>query len=1208
MTLLRTVGFEASASPIGKRMTAVLSDNSLICVVHDNNQNIATPDGGDNTGIPKLYVMYSVDRVTFSLKATIDLPAGLGGVGVLSVCADSANNLHIAYRTGTGSISYTKGTWAAGPTWTFSGGVSVAAFPGASGATDIQFTRIDIDVLGTSANNPVVAAIVSDTRTASKKVELRCYVRNNSGVWIAQTVQNLVPGAAALAYSEDVSVSANQTAVAADNMAYFAVSAQRISSAAKDFGGVVYMFKTLITTGVTQRVDNIHAGYGAGYGDMMRKFWLFNISDKRWILTGCVDAAEWTAYTWVWDWNTTTNVATTVVPPSLSSGNGAISNTASRNLWMTVNYSRGTNTVVYYGIGTGGFPKIYCYAARLDLTQQKIFYQTGAQQFANNYAPSGAPTAAIWGGAHPRSVVNGQQADIFAFWWKAGTTTVYKVESIQKRNFNAPTLIKPATGTVVNTDRPSLQATLSSPVAYAPFRSKQQWQIASDSGFTTNSRIVTEPDTDYRQYVNTPPIATEPVDAAGELSQGTWYVRSRTVDEYGWPGAWSTGQSFTVTHPPVGGNLAPNNGQIVIYGSFGAVNFTWSFTDSSPYDFQTAYQIVVENANDGSVLVDSGKISAVLPLGNNDGSGSVNLPTTAKDIPLRWRVYLWDSDDVRGAASAYSAFYITDAPAPTITSPAFNAVLTTGSPTIAWTPGLAGGKTQTNFRVLVTTADQQVYDTGWVAGADSSFVIPPGYLRNTTFYTVVVGIRDSLGLDAAVQSQFSTSWTPPASPQGLAIDPSELDTRGFIYASLNPAGFDVDFITFNLYRRALGSTEWELVVQWTAPNASYLVYRDYLVGANQTYQYTVTQVVDRFGDIVESSIETGKIITIKSRSTAYWLIHPNNASEQSIPLFQVTSDDPVESFEQENYHILNRGTKTEFGDRLGYSGTLAAQLRDRFITGKERTNFVLNPTMTRKGADSSTPSRFATYLTGTVASVLTNIEAPGVPSVTGKLEICKLDIQDIAPATTARAGVKTTGPVRDIRVEPLWNGSAYVSFWVAETLDGSHGTHLRLRTLDTAAAQVTDSGYVAPTLLETNVYGWKRYGLSVALALNVTDVEISVGVNGTGGATTSDQSLLLAGVQLETGGFTPYFDGNQFGGEWIGEQDDSASRTIGFYTARQQAQALSALKNERSYIYLRNPFGDIWKIAPGNIGGGRIAGVGTSEFTDVSIPYQEVDF
>lgn len=1210
MTLLKTVGYEQSTAPVAKRMTAVLSDNTLLMAVVDNNQAAVTGDGGDNTAVPKLYIYHSADRTTFTLKATVNLSM-LGTSIVCSIALDASNNFHFVYRTSTGNLTYFKGTWAAGPAWSVGTAETVVTFPGTTGLTTIAYTRVDIDVLGTSVVNPVVAAIMNDTRSGTKKVELRAFVRNNSNVWVAQTAQSLVANDSALSYSEDVSISANQLAIAADNFGYFAVSAQRIGSAGKDFGGVVYMFKTLVTTGVMQRVDNIHSNYGAGYGDMLRKFWLFNISDRRWVLTGLLDAGSWAAYTLVFDWNTTTNVMTTVVPPTISSGNGSVSNKFARNSWTTVTYSRGTNTLAYYGIGSWSSPpvtRIFDFAARIDLTQQKVFYQTGNQQFANNYAPSGAPPSGLWGGGHARSSVAGQYADIYAFWWKAGTTAVYRVESVSKRQFNAPVLVKPAATTVVNTDRPVLQATLAFPVLYAPFRAKQQWQLASDSGFTTNLRTVTEPDADYRLFQVNPPIATEPVDAPGELTQGTWYVRSRSLDEYGWAGAYSAAQSFSVSHPPLAGQLAPRNGTIVLYGSFGAINFTWKFTDSSPYDYQTSYRIVVENATDSSVVVDSGKIAASLVLGNNDGSGVVNLPTTAKDIPLRWKVYVWDSDDVMGPPSEYATFYVTDAPAPTITSPTLNAVLTTGSPTIVWTSGLAGGKTQTAFRVLITSAAATIYDTGWAIGPDTSFAIPSGFLRNLTNYTVVVGIKDNLNLDASVQSTFSTSWTPPASPTGLAIDPSQFDSRGFMYASLSPVGFDVDFIAFNLYRRALGSTDWTPVIQWTSPNANYLVYRDFLVGANQTYQYTATQVVERFGDVVESALEAGVIITLKSQSTAYWLIHPTSPAELSIPLYQVTSDDPNEEFEQAVFHLLNRGNKVEYGDRLGYVGTLAAQLRDRWINGKERTNFILNPTLTKNDADSSLPSRFTTYLAGTVTSIITDIEAPGVPSVSGRLDICKLDIQDIAPATTNRAGVMTTVSVRDIRVEPLWNGTAYVSCWVQEVLDSSHATHMRLRTLTVTGTQVTDSGYIAPTLLESNVYGWKRYGLSVALGVTVMQIEVSLGVNGNGGATTSDQTLLLSGMQLETGAFSPYFDGSQFGSEWIAGADDSASRTTGFHTARQQAEALSRLKNDRNFIYLRNPFGDIWKIAPGNMPRARIAGVGTSEFADVSIPYQEVDF
>ena len=51
---------------------------------------------------------------------------------------------------------------------------------------------------------------------------------------------------------------------------------------------------------------------------------------------------------------------------------------------------------------------------------------------------------------------------------------------------------------------------------------------------------------------------------------------------------------------------------------------------------------------------------------------------------------------------------------------------------------------------------------------------------------------------------------------------------------------------------------------------------------------------------------------------------------------------------------------------------------------------------------------------------------------------------------------------------------------------------------------------------------------------------------------------------------------------------------------------LEDMKAESQNTYLRTPFGDIYKVSVGNLGIGRIAGVGEAEFCDVSIPYSQV--
>lgn len=69
---------------------------------------------------------------------------------------------------------------------------------------------------------------------------------------------------------------------------------------------------------------------------------------------------------------------------------------------------------------------------------------------------------------------------------------------------------------------------------------------------------------------------------------------------------------------------------------------------------------------------------------------------------------------------------------------------------------------------------------------------------------------------------------------------------------------------------------------------------------------------------------------------------------------------------------------------------------------------------------------------------------------------------------------------------------------------------------------------------------------------------------------------------------------------------DVQLRNTGGTSARIKKQALENMKSQSQNTYLRTPFGDIYKVSVGNLVIGRIAGVGESEFCDVSIPYSQV--
>lgn len=65
-------------------------------------------------------------------------------------------------------------------------------------------------------------------------------------------------------------------------------------------------------------------------------------------------------------------------------------------------------------------------------------------------------------------------------------------------------------------------------------------------------------------------------------------------------------------------------------------------------------------------------------------------------------------------------------------------------------------------------------------------------------------------------------------------------------------------------------------------------------------------------------------------------------------------------------------------------------------------------------------------------------------------------------------------------------------------------------------------------------------------------------------------------------------------------------RDSGLTTARQKRLRLEELQGQARSLYFRNPFGDVFRVSCGDLAISRIAGVGLSEFFDLTIPYQEV--
>lgn len=477
----------------------------------------------------------------------------------------------------------------------------------------------------------------------------------------------------------------------------------------------------------------------------------------------------------------------------------------------------------------------------------------------------------------------------------------------------APSAVSPAAASVVGTDIPALGATASGAPDSQPV--KIEWQLATDAGFSLNIRSVIEPDSAFR--VSGP--STYIVPNINQLFQGVWFIRARHVDAYGQTSPWSAANSFTVTHPPQANNLVPTGGKYIPFDSVAGVTFTWTFGDTSPVDFQTAYQIIIEKNSDGSLVLDTGKTV---------GAGttvSLLISDTLKDVALRWKIRVWDSDDVTGGYSPYSVFFTSDKPTLTITSPVDNSSITSGRPEVDWMFTAPAGRTQAKYRVTFTVVGGSVaFDTNDVSSSATVYAPTQTILHNEMTYDIKVVVTDSVGLTQEQTVRVTTAFVLPPTVAYVA-DPSYYGTSGYVRVTWI-ATEDPFFLMWRIYRRLVGETEWTNVIG-EVTEGTINEYHDWLVPSGASYEYAVVQVVDRFGEEVESDIPEGYIVSTVIEDGGYWLVDPIDETN-NVELYLVKSDGYTKPRERAEYQVIGRGRHIDMGESLGITGSLVAQLRD----------------------------------------------------------------------------------------------------------------------------------------------------------------------------------------------------------------------------------------------------------------------------------------
>lgn len=424
-------------------------------------------------------------------------------------------------------------------------------------------------------------------------------------------------------------------------------------------------------------------------------------------------------------------------------------------------------------------------------------------------------------------------------------------------------------------------------------------------------------------------------------AQGTWYLRVRTGGTDSLPySPWTDTLTWTSAHIPAATIIGPGNDSRILYGS--ATAFSFNVTDPSPNEAMSAYEIEVQRNDDSTSVLDTGKVASTFPKGQNVVSGAIS--STYKDVVLRWRVRVWDSTDTASQWSAWSLFRLVDAPVVTITTPADDGTVTTGAPTVTWTVGLTSDRTQASAVVRIFDLDgNQIWQRTVTGNATKTVTPATPVLVNGQQYTVTVTVNDTASLTGSDTNNFTATYVSP-SPLKYLIE-SRLDDDGYILVDWSGIEADSRIVAWRVYRRLIPDGEWELIDEINDETTR--EYRDYMIRSGETYMYNVTQVADRSGELLESPLGTmiadddsvgAETRVFLAMFDHYWLIVPDN-QDYSMRLPTVTTADEELQFEDSTMTLIGRGRHRDYGDELGYKGSITFQIRQPEVSSQVRRNF-----------------------------------------------------------------------------------------------------------------------------------------------------------------------------------------------------------------------------------------------------------------------------
>jgi len=860
------------------RNVAYLSDGTMVTVIVSE-----TVDG-------KIEIRHTDDRATFT-TGYVEASADAIDPDYLSFTVDGGDSIHLVYsKRSTKELRYRKYTWTgtlgASYTWDNSAGSTLIETLG-SGWT---WGRRDIEVF--EDGNMLILAKLTDSSGATPIPKVRLYVRA-AGVWGSHKWE--YSGGATSnndTYDSMVCSVARDTAASSGGYRKIMMAYQTTE------GGSCYIqsARIAISSGAVDQVTTVQTvatdgSYTRTWGQ------LFSLASNVWAFVGAHGHA-----------NGTTGRKVIAYKLSYNSVLGTAFATPTTDAIGTNEYTT-LGAFAFMGTDTDGY--LVAFSSIVGASDATSGLRADVCRLSSNTLTWGAPFTYELNCGH-EYIRSGANRNFPTRWCDVMASRVSDLKNyyIKLDTPSAPTSVIPVASSTQSTAQPTLGATF----AYYQGRARAEWMTADDAGFSSHVQTHTEPESQLRAGGAT----TEAITLAKALTpqSATWRVKARIINEFGVYSGYSAANVFTVAHLPSAAAMTPTSGQ----PRATAFTFDWDFTDPYSVDYQTAYQIVVEENATGTILHDTGKITS------STTQHSITTELDAyPDTTLRWKIRLWDMDDEVGSYSAYSLFYLYAPATVTITAPDGLTDVATAAPTVTWTFSASGGRTQTKYQVIFTETDTGdiKYQTPLVLSSDVSFTPSLAILDNSTDYTITVYTVDSAGLSSSDTQAIHTSWVPPTAIT-FDVDATTAPGDGYVSVTWNDDDQDVDFSTYRLYRRITGETEETWVADIPDIGGSSYDYHDWTFPANISADWALVQVVIRFGSEVEG---TKTWLADTGVSTDYWLINPLDETK-NFQLYHVTSDSYSDEYEAETVNLIGRGRKQDRGTHYGYAGSLTISVWD----------------------------------------------------------------------------------------------------------------------------------------------------------------------------------------------------------------------------------------------------------------------------------------